>query len=69
MHGLKNEPMPARKETPKLNIVSELMPPPIDVTKLSDSRMSVRNSRFATRDNVPVKTKTPSAIRTMPKKY
>ena len=43
IQGLKNEPTPARKETPKLKIVSELIPPPIDVVKFRVRRMSVRN--------------------------
>ena len=43
MQGLKNEPTPARNETPKLKIESELMPPPMDVVKLRARRISVKN--------------------------
>ena len=43
IHGLKNDPTPARKETPKLKMVSELIPPPIEVTKFRERRASVIN--------------------------
>ena len=69
MHGLKNDPTPARNETARLKIVSELMPPPSEDVKLSARRASVKNWRFATRERVPVNTKTPNAIRITPKKY
>ena len=69
IQGLKNDPIPARNAIPKLKMVSELIPPPIDVVKFKLIKILVNNSKLLIRDRVPVKTKIPRPIKTTPKKY
>ena len=69
MQGLKNDPRPARKAIARLMALREAIPPPTEVTRLSERRMFVRNWKLATLLNSPTKTKMPMMTNKKPKKY